>query len=84
MFCHLMIHLAYAHEDYEQRRALQNLSAVLEEAGSGFSNILKVNIFLTTMDNFSSMNEAWDEFFTMEVKPVSGYSPRGVFEHADS
>lgn len=54
-----------------QRRALQNLAAVLAEAGSSFDNVVKVNIFITTMDNFAKMNEAWDEFFTAEVKPVS-------------
>lgn len=56
---------------YWQRRALQNLAAVLAEAGSSFDNVVKVNIFITTMDNFAKMNEAWDEFFTAEVKPVS-------------
>ncbi|KAF7526235.1 hypothetical protein G7054_g10831 [Neopestalotiopsis clavispora] len=54
----------------ETRRALRNLSTILEEAGSSFKNVFKVNIFLTTMDNFATMNEAWDEFFTQDVKPV--------------
>jgi len=54
-----------------QRRALKNLSAILDEAGSGLRNVVKVNIFLTTMDNFAVMNEAYDEFFTWEPKPVS-------------
>lgn len=53
----------------QTRRALQNLAAVLAEAGSSFDNVVKVNIFITTMDNFAKMNEAWDEFFTAEVKP---------------
>lgn len=44
---------------------------MLEEAGSSFNNVVKVNIFLTTMDNFATMNEAYDEFFTQDVKPVS-------------
>ena len=50
---------------------MSNLSKVLEEAGSSFNNVVKVNIFLTTMDNFATMNEAYDEFFTQDVKPVS-------------
>ncbi|KAK8083922.1 yabJ [Apiospora saccharicola] len=53
----------------QTRRALQNLTAVLEAAGSSFENVLKVNIFLTTMENFAAMNEAYDEFFQQEVKP---------------
>ncbi|KAK0611545.1 Endoribonuclease L-PSP/chorismate mutase-like protein [Immersiella caudata] len=51
------------------RQALKNLSAVLEEAGSSFRNVVKMNIFLTTMDSFAAMNEAYDEFFTWDSKP---------------
>ncbi|KAK6209032.1 hypothetical protein LQW54_006632 [Pestalotiopsis sp. IQ-011] len=64
----------------ETRRALRNLSTVLEEAGSSINNVVKVNIFLTTMDNFATMNEAYDEFFTQDVKPLSyNSSPSRVY-----
>ncbi len=33
--------------------------------------MVKMNIFLTTMDNFAAVNEAYDEFFVAEPKPVS-------------
>ncbi|KAK4444995.1 putative letm1-like protein [Podospora aff. communis PSN243] len=51
------------------RQALKNLSAVLDEAGSGLRNVVKMNVFLTTMDNFAAMNEAYDDFFTWDPKP---------------
>ncbi|KAH8880384.1 putative brt1 protein [Thozetella sp. PMI_491] len=50
-------------------KALNNIAAVLEAAGSNIRNIVKVNIFLTTMDNFAAMNEGWDEIITWEPKP---------------
>jgi enamine deaminase RidA (YjgF/YER057c/UK114 family) len=53
-----------------QRQALRNLSAVLDEAGSSLKNVVKMNIFLTSMDDFAAMNEAYDEFFTADPKPV--------------
>ncbi|KAI0202854.1 L-psp endoribonuclease family protein [Astrocystis sublimbata] len=54
----------------ETRRAIKNLSAVLEAAGSGLGNIVKVNVFLTTMDDFAPMNEVYDEFFgSISPKP---------------
>lgn len=59
-----------------QRQALKNLEAVLEAAGSGKRNVLKVNIFITTMDDFATMNEAYDEFFSFEPKPVSQISTK--------
>ena len=53
-----------------QRQALRNIAAVLEEAGSDLKNVVKVNIFLTSMADFATMNEAWDEVFTWQPKPV--------------
>lgn len=44
---------------------------MLEASGSGLRNVLKVNIFITTMDDFATMNEAYDEFFSFDPKPVS-------------
>ncbi|KAF2664940.1 YjgF-like protein [Microthyrium microscopicum] len=51
------------------RRILQNLSAVLEAAGSSMEHAVKVNVFLTTMDNFKAMNDVYTEFFP-DPKPV--------------
>lgn len=51
-------------------QALKNLSAVLEAGGSSLEQALKVNIYLTDMANFVTMNEAWDKVFTGS-KPVS-------------
>ncbi|RWA05395.1 hypothetical protein EKO27_g9710, partial [Xylaria grammica] len=58
----------------EARTAIKNLSAVLEAAGSSLDNIVKVNVFLTTMDDFAPMNQAYDEFFgSVNPKPVPRY-----------
>ncbi|TGJ76812.1 hypothetical protein E0Z10_g10826 [Xylaria hypoxylon] len=54
----------------ETRAAIKNLSAVLEAAGSSLNNIVKVNVFLTTMDDFAPMNQVYDEFFgSINPKP---------------
>ncbi|KAL8686856.1 MAG: hypothetical protein Q9218_006815 [Villophora microphyllina] len=50
-------------------QTLNNLSAVLEEAGSSLRNVVKVNIFLSDMTNFAAMNRVYDTFFE-EPKPV--------------
>jgi 2-iminobutanoate/2-iminopropanoate deaminase len=41
-----------------------NLKAVLEEAGSEIAKVVKVNVFLTDMANFASMNEEYAKWFT--------------------
>jgi reactive intermediate/imine deaminase len=53
-----------------QAQALTNLSEVLKAAGSSIDNVVKVNIFLTNMENFAAMNKVYDGFFSKEPKPV--------------
>ncbi|KAL8733027.1 MAG: hypothetical protein Q9166_002425 [cf. Caloplaca sp. 2 TL-2023] len=50
-------------------QALNNLSAVLEEAGSSLRSVVECNVFLTDMTNFAAMNRVYDTFFE-EPKPV--------------
>ncbi|KAL2814433.1 Endoribonuclease L-PSP/chorismate mutase-like protein [Aspergillus granulosus] len=52
------------------RQILTNICAVLEAAGSSLDNVLKINIFLTNMDDFAIVNEVYDEFFTQAIKPL--------------
>lgn len=47
----------------QTKRALENLSAVLQEAGSSLGQVVKTTVFLTTMANFASMNEVYAGFF---------------------
>ncbi|KAH8679731.1 Endoribonuclease L-PSP/chorismate mutase-like protein [Tricladium varicosporioides] len=43
---------------------IKNLTAVLEAAGSSISKVVKVNVFLTSMDDFVEMNGTYEKFFT--------------------
>jgi 2-iminobutanoate/2-iminopropanoate deaminase len=47
----------------QTRRALQNLSAVLEAAGSSLSRIVKTTVFMVNLDDFKTMNQVYAEFF---------------------
>lgn len=53
-----------------QKRIILNLSAVLDAAGSSFHNILKVNIYLTNLEDFGEVNNAYTAFFP-GLKPAS-------------
>ncbi|KAG4035085.1 hypothetical protein MFRU_002g04320 [Monilinia fructicola] len=52
------------------RQSLLNLQAILEAAGSSIDNVVKVNVFLTKMDDFAAMNNVYAEFFHKDPKPV--------------
>lgn len=47
----------------QTRQALENLKAVLDEAGTSLANVVKTTVFLDNMDDFSAMNEIYGEFF---------------------
>lgn len=47
----------------QARQVLKNLSAVLEAAGSSMDQVVKSNVYLQNMDDFSRMNAVYAEFF---------------------
>jgi 2-iminobutanoate/2-iminopropanoate deaminase len=49
----------------ETRRALQNLQAVLEAAGTSLVNVIKTTVFLQDMGDFGAMNGVYSQFFNV-------------------
>ncbi|OQO13620.1 hypothetical protein B0A48_01849 [Cryoendolithus antarcticus] len=49
-------------------QCISNLSAVLKAAGSSLEHVVKVNVFLASMDDFQAMNSSYESYFG-EVKP---------------
>ena len=47
----------------ETHQVMKNLKAILEEAGSSFSNAVKTSIFLKNMDDFALVNEIYASYF---------------------
>ena len=47
----------------QAKQVMKNLSAVLEEAGSDFSKVLKCSIFLDDMNDFGEVNEVYCSYF---------------------
>ena len=45
-------------------RVLENLSAILEAAGSSLAQVLKTTVYLRDMLDFAAMNEVYARFFT--------------------
>ncbi len=48
----------------ETKQVMENIKAVLSEAGVGFGNIVKTTIFLTDMQSFAQVNEVYGTYFT--------------------
>ena len=47
----------------ETRQALRHCTRLLEAAGGTLQDVLKTTVFLRSMDDFSSMNSEYAEFF---------------------
>ena len=47
-------------------RVMQNLSAVLQAAGSGLGRVLKATVYLADMADFAEMNEVYGSYFREE------------------
>jgi 2-iminobutanoate/2-iminopropanoate deaminase len=61
---------------------MENIKAILIEAGIGFENIVKTSIFLTDLGNFGQVNEVYGKYFSAnfparETVQVSAL-PKGV------
>ena len=48
----------------EAKQVMENIKAILIEAGLNFSNIVKTSIFLTDMGTFTQVNEVYGTYFT--------------------
>lgn len=66
----------------ETKKVMENIEAILTEAGSGFEHVIKTSIFLTDMQSFAQVNEVYGSYFTAnfparETVQVSAL-PKGV------
>ena len=48
----------------ETKRVMENLKAVLTEAGATFDNVVMTTIFLSDMGNFATVNDIYNSYFT--------------------
>ena len=72
----------------QTERVMQNLSAILEEAGSGLKQLLKTTIFLADFDDFATVNEVYGRHVGSEPPARAtvqvAYLPSGVLVEIDA
>jgi len=47
----------------QTRAVIQNIAAILQDAGAALSDLVEVSTFLVDMDDFAGYNEVYNEFF---------------------
>lgn len=48
----------------ETKQVMENILAILKEAGVDFSNVVKSSTFLKDMQNYSKVNEVYSSYFS--------------------
>mgnify|MGYP001547969172 FL=1 len=70
------------------RQVFDNLKAIAEASGGGLNDAVKLNIFLTDLGNFATVNEVMAEYFNEPYPARAAVQvaalPRGVDVEADA
>jgi len=69
----------------QAQRAMQNLGAVLEAAGSSFGKVVKTTVFVADLADFATVNEVYATFFrdqppARSTVQVAGLPARALVE----
>ena len=51
------------------KQSLENVKAILEEAGSSMDKVIKCTVYLADINDFQAVNEVYQEYFT-DHKPA--------------
>lgn len=54
----------------ETKQSMENLKAILEEAGMTFEHVVKSTIFIKDMRQFAQINEVYGTYFDTETAPA--------------
>ena len=72
----------------QTKQALDNLGAVLKEAGMDYDNVVRATVFLSDMNNYQAMNGVYGEYFKSDHPPSRstvqvGVIPQGALVEID-
>ena len=56
--------------EHETGLVMENLKAILSEAGMTFENVIKTSIFISDMNNFARINAVYGKYFDPETAPA--------------
>ena len=62
----------------EANQVMNNIAAILKEAGAGFNNIVKTTIFLSDMSLFAEVNEIYGSYFSEDYPARETVAVKGL------
>lgn len=70
--------LAEGGVEAQARQVMENISAVLRAAGTGFDRVVKTTIFLASMDDFATVNGIYAQYFPQDPPARSTVAVAGL------
>ncbi len=72
----------------QTEQVMQNIKAILTEAGLGFENVVKSTCLLSDMANFKAMNEVYGKYYSVDPPARAAFAvkelPLGVLVEIES
>jgi len=62
----------------QAKQSMENIKAILEEAGLTFANVVKTTVLLTDMNDFAAVNEVYASYFEKPYPARSCFAVRGI------
>lgn len=62
----------------QTKQALENLKNILEDNGSSMENVIKSTVFLRDMEDFTEMNEVYNDYFKNSLPARSTIAVSGL------
>lgn len=67
----------------QTRRALENVKAIVEEAGATLDDVVQCQVFLSSMDHFAEFDEVYRTYFTKPYPARITVASAGIYDDLD-
>jgi 2-iminobutanoate/2-iminopropanoate deaminase len=62
----------------QTEQVLKNISAILDEAGYGFGDIVKSTVYLSDMSDFAGMNDVYKKYYQTECPARAAFAVKAL------
>ncbi len=66
----------------QTKRAMENISAILSQAGAGFEKVVKTTILLADINDFPKVNEVYAQYFPKDFPARATFAIAGLPKEA--
>lgn len=67
----------------QTKRVLENIKGIVEDMGLGIENVIKCNVFISSMEKFDEFNEVYQEYFDSDNPPARQTVTAGIWGGLD-